>query len=103
MLIASTNFIDDTTLTLEITSHAGAQAASYDLILTNPNGQEGTLTGALQVVLPPDPDEPNTGGCGCSATSGTSAGGGASLLGFLLIWLLIDWRRPRRPHRGRPR
>jgi MYXO-CTERM domain-containing protein len=93
--------VDPNTLTLEISTFATAAAATYDLRITNPNGQQGTLSAALQIVPPPAPE--GGGGCGCSATGPGHAGGGASLLLVLLIWLLVDWRRPRRPLRGRPR
>lgn len=100
--IVTTTVVDDTTLTLEVTALPGTAAASYDLLLTNPNGLGATLTDALQIITPPEPVDPSSG-CGCNATSGSDAGGGASIILVLLIWLLIDWRRPRKPCRGRPR
>ncbi|MFH2009725.1 MAG: MYXO-CTERM sorting domain-containing protein [bacterium] len=89
--------VNENTLNLTVTADATAPEESCDLVLTNPNGQEGLLIDAVSVVVAPDPKS----GCGCN-TDGSGAGGGALLFG-LLVLLFIDWRRPRGPLRGRPR
>ncbi len=90
-VVLNTVIASTTSLTATMPPH---DAGAVDLVVTNPDGQSGTLAAAFEYVAPaapaPQPDEAEAVaiGCGCGASTPASS---TLLLGALLLTTL--WRR----------
>jgi hypothetical protein len=85
--VTGVTFVDETTLSVDVTVAPDATPGGRSLTVTNPNTLSYTLADAVTLFSPDDNDDDDPkGGCSCTATASGGAGGGA---GGFLLWSLI--------------
>ncbi len=92
VLVTSVTFIDESTLSVDLTVAAEAVPGPVAVTVTNPNTLSDTLTGAVTLIAPAVIEPKDTG---CSCAMSTDASKSSLALWFLLLGLGLGLQRNR--------